>query len=61
MPIKRYFYKYPNHCWVLDLTEIPLIYLKSKAPKTYLFNIIDHWSKYAWSKIIKSKDVATTT
>ena len=42
----------------MDLTELP-IELKSNNNYTYLFNIIDHFSKFGMSFLLKNKDSKT--
>jgi transposase InsO family protein len=47
--------KYPRHFWALDFVD-----LKDSAHaylgNCYLLNIIDHFSKYAWSFPLKERD-----
>ena len=44
---------YPRQKYVMDISELPLDINKDKS---YLFNIIDHFSKYGMVFIINNKD-----
>eukprot|EP00825_Cyclidium_porcatum_P050823 TRINITY_DN916_c0_g5_i1.p2 TRINITY_DN916_c0_g5~~TRINITY_DN916_c0_g5_i1.p2 ORF type:complete len:153 (+),score=31.31 TRINITY_DN916_c0_g5_i1:127-585(+) len=52
----RYQRRVHGVCWVMDLTEFSQGDDKKKYTKKQLrLNIIDHWSKFAWSTVIQSK------
>ena len=49
--------KYPKQRYVMDITELPKEF--NKKNKLYLFNIIDHFSKFGMSYIITDKKSET--
>jgi len=49
---------YPKQRYLMDLTELPMT-LKSNNKYVYLFNIIDHFSKYGMSYLIENKESNT--
>ena len=50
---------YPKELYVIDLTELPDIYLAVIKNKAYLLSIIDHFSKLADNYFICSKEQKT--
>ena len=57
-PAKQIITYYPKQRYIMDLTEIPLE-LKSNNNYNYLFDIIDHFSKFGISIPIENKDSKT--
>ena len=49
---------YPRQRYIMDITELP-IELKSITKYIYLFNIIDHFSKFGMSFLIENKKAST--
>ena len=50
---------YPKQRYIMDLTELPKDLLKEKEEKFYLFNIIDHFSKFGMSFLLENKEAKT--
>ena len=57
-PGKQIITYYPKQRYIMDITELPLE-LKANTDYLYLFNIIDHFSKYGMSFLIKNKEAKT--
>ena len=57
-PSKQIITYYPKQRYIMDLTEIP-IELKSNNNFNYLFNIIDHFSKFGISIPVINKEAKT--
>ena len=57
-PSKQIITYYPKQRYIMDLTEIP-IELKSNCEYNYLFNIIDHFSKFGISIPLINKEAKT--
>ena len=57
-PSKQIITYYPKQRYVMDLTEIP-IELKYNNDYLYLFNIIDHFSKFGMTYLIENKEAQT--
>ena len=57
-PSKQIITFYPKQRYIMDLTEIP-IDLKSNNKFNYLFDIIDHFSKFGMSYAIENKESKT--
>ena len=49
---------YPKQRYIMDLTELP-IELKINNKYNYLFNIIDHFSKFWMCNLIENKEAST--
>ena len=54
-PAKQILTVYPKQRYIMDITEIPNE-LKLNSVCLYLFNIIDHFSKYGMSYAIENKE-----
>jgi hypothetical protein len=57
-PSKQIITFYPKQRYIMDLTEIP-IDLKSNNDFNYIFNIVDHFSKFGMSYLIENKESKT--
>ena len=57
-PGKKIITYYPKQRYIMDITELPLE-LKAHTYFLYLFSIIDHFSKYGMSFLIKIKEAKT--
>ena len=49
---------YPKQRYIMDSTELP-IELKINNKYNYLFNIIDHFSKFGMCNLIENKEAST--
>ena len=57
-PPKQIITYFPRQRYIMDLTELP-IELKENTNYKYLFNIIDHFSKFGISFLIENKESST--
>ena len=58
-PPKQIITYYPKQRYIMDLTEIPKDLKINNNENLYLFNIIDHFSKYGMSFLIENKEAKT--
>ena len=57
-PTKQLLFSHPNERIISDITELPLE-LTINTKYKYLLNLIDHFSKYAWSYLLTNKKSET--
>ena len=58
-PRRKVYVPLKDHTWALDLVDMRSFSTKNRGYK-WIINIIDVWSRYAWSVPMKSKNAADT-